>query len=448
MRKIFKKIHLWLSIPFGLIITITCLTGAILVFEPEIMGMTKKDLYYVKQVQDNPLSMKLLMDNVSKEIPDSIEITGVTVFANPAKAYQVSLSKPRRASVYVDQYSGEITGHYKRSEFFIFVFKLHRWLLDSAKPDGGIFWGKIIVGTSTLIFVFVLLTGLFVWIPKTRKALRSRLSIATNKGWKRYWYDLHVSAGFYAFLLLLVMALTGLTWSFQWYRKGFYQLFGAEVAAPAPMPQQPQEKTIDMAAHSQKKNTPELDSIKSMNAKSEENVPNKSLKKESNTNVRNDNERKSPLGENHDRPSGENHEQRGERKDKSESFLIYSNWGKVYDQLLIQNPDFDKISVTTRGASVSKKQWGNQRAADSYKFNPRNGEITEVELYADSNKASKLRGWILALHIGNWGGLLSKILTFIAAIIGASLPLTGYYLWIKRLRRKRKDKPTYFRDNH
>ena len=37
MKKFFAKIHLWLSIPFGIIIAIVCLTGTILVFEAEIL---------------------------------------------------------------------------------------------------------------------------------------------------------------------------------------------------------------------------------------------------------------------------------------------------------------------------------------------------------------------------------------------------------------------------
>ena len=45
MRKFFAKVHLWLSIPFGIIIAIVCLTGAILVFETEILelGYNKYD---------------------------------------------------------------------------------------------------------------------------------------------------------------------------------------------------------------------------------------------------------------------------------------------------------------------------------------------------------------------------------------------------------------------
>ena len=51
----------------------------------------------------------------------------------------------------------------------------HRWLLDSMKPDGGIFLGKMIVGTATLMFVFVLISGIVIWWPRTKKALKLSL---------------------------------------------------------------------------------------------------------------------------------------------------------------------------------------------------------------------------------------------------------------------------------
>ena len=49
-----------------------------------------------------------------------------------------------------------------------------------------------------------------------------------GKGWRRFWYDLHVAGGMYTLIFLLAMALTGLTWSFSWYRTGFYKVFGVE----------------------------------------------------------------------------------------------------------------------------------------------------------------------------------------------------------------------------
>ena len=50
--------------------------------------------------------------------------------------------------------------------------------------------------------------------------------MTADKGRRRFWHDMHVSVGFYATLLLLVMALTGLTWSFGWCREAASWLLG------------------------------------------------------------------------------------------------------------------------------------------------------------------------------------------------------------------------------
>lgn len=375
MRKIFRNIHLWLSVPFGILITLICFSGAALVFEKEVMELCHRELYFVKKVEAAPLPMEQLMTKVAATLPDSISVTGVNISSDPERAYQVTLSKPRRASMYVDQYTGEIIGKYERASFFNFMFRMHRWLLDSMKQDGGIFWGKMIVGTSTLMFVFVLISGVVVWWPRTRKALKNSLKIVANKGWRRFWYDLHVAGGMYALVFLLAMALTGLTWSFQWYRTGFYKTFGVEV--------QPSMGHGNAAAN--------------VTAKG------------------------------------------GKWKGSPESrkHSPYTNWQQVYEQLAEANPDYKLISVSDGSASVALPRFGNQRGTDRYKFDPRNGEITETTLYKDLDNSGKIRGWIYSVHVGSWGGMLTRILTFIAALVGASLPLTGYYLWIRRLMKRK-----------
>lgn len=387
MRKIFRNIHLWLSVPFGILITLICFSGAALVFEKEVMELCHRELYFVKKVEAAPLPMEQLMTKVAATLPDSVSVTGVNISSDPERACQVTLSKPRRASMYVDQYTGEITGKYERAPFFNFMFRMHRWLLDSMKQDGGIFWGKMIVGTSTLMFVFVLISGVVVWWPRTRKALKNSLKIVANKGWRRFWYDLHVAGGMYALVFLLAMALTGLTWSFQWYRTGFYKTFGVEV--------QPSMGHGNAAANSTAKG-----------------------------------------GKREGKPEGR--EGRGAHR-----YSPYTNWQQVYEQLAEANPDYKQISVSDGSASVAVPRFGNQRGTDRYKFNPRNGEITETTLYKDLDNSGKIRGWIYSVHVGSWGGMLTRILTFVAALIGASLPLTGYYLWIRKKIKRRPASPKF-----
>lgn len=399
MRKIFRNIHLWLSVPFGILITLICFSGAALVFEKEVMELCHRELYFVKKVEAAPLPMEQLMTKVAATLPDSVSVTGVNISSDSERAYQVTLSKPRRASMYVDQYTGEIMGKYERAPFFNFMFRMHRWLLDSMKQDGGIFWGKMIVGTSTLMFVFVLISGVVVWWPRTRKALKNSLKIVANKGWRRFWYDLHVAGGMYALVFLLAMALTGLTWSFQWYRTGFYKTFGVEV--------QPSMGHGNAAANATAKG-----------GKREESPEGRS--------GRSGNRGEKPEGR------GEHSESREGRKRSP-----YTNWQQVYEQLAEANPDYKLISVSDGSASVALPRFGNQRGTDRYKFNPRNGEITETTLYKDLDNSGKIRGWIYSVHVGSWGGMLTRILTFIAALVGASLPLTGYYLWIRRLMKRK-----------
>lgn len=385
MRKLFRQIHLWLSVPFGLIIALICFSGAMLVFENEVNELTRPELYRVTKSDAEPLSIEQLLEKVAATLPDSVSVTGVTISSDPQRPYQVSLSKPRRTSMIVDQYTGEIKGKSGRTGFFMTMFRLHRWLLDSMNPGNeGVFWGKMIVGVSTLLFVFVLISGIVVWWPRTRKALKNSLKISATKGWRRFWYDLHVAGGMYALVFLLVMALTGLTWSFPWYRTAFYTVFGVEMKQNAAHGQVATQEKKDGAEHPERK--------------------------------------------------------RGGRREKGS---LYANWQKVYDQLSHQNPEYKQISISAGAGSgatvsVSFNRFGNQRASDRYSFNPHSGEITETSLYQHQDKSGKIRGWIYSVHVGNWGGMLTRILSFIAALIGTALPLTGYYLWIKKLVNKRR----------
>ncbi len=63
MKKIFAKIHLWLSLPLGIVLTVVCLSGAVLVFEGEITRALHPELYRVAAPADaRPLRPSQLAD--------------------------------------------------------------------------------------------------------------------------------------------------------------------------------------------------------------------------------------------------------------------------------------------------------------------------------------------------------------------------------------------------
>ena len=338
MKHIFRKIHLWLSVPFGIVMTLICFSGAMLVFEKEITGVADGRLCKVGRMGGEPLPLGVLAAKVGASLPPGVSVTGITVGGDPGDAYRVSLSKPRRAYVFVDQYTGEIKGRRERPAFFSFMFSLHRWLLDKGRPEGRPAYGKIVVGVSTMMFALALLSGVAVWWPKSRRGLRNGLKITVGKGRFRLWRSLHAAGGMYAVVLLLAMALTGLTWSFPWYSKAFYAVLGLDAPARGGGGAQ---RAGDGAA---------------------------------------------------------------------------------------------SITVGYGTASVSSAKFGNTRAADRYTFDPSTGRLTSAVKYADAAPQGKVRGWIYSVHTGTFGGLLTRILWFLAALFGATLPLTGYYLWLVRRR--------------
>jgi len=110
----------------------------------------------------------------------------------------------------------------------------------------------------------------------------------------------------------------------------------------------------------------------------------------------------------------------------------------VVSELQVRYSSYASISLTAGKAQVNKP--GNMRSSDTAAFDARTGEITSVTAYDDIPRAQKMKGWFYAFHTGSWGGMTTKALYFLAAFIGGILPLSGYYLWLKKKRRPSRKK--------
>jgi uncharacterized iron-regulated membrane protein len=83
--------------------------------------------------------------------------------------------------------------------------------------------GRIVVGTSVLIFVVLMITGIILWWPKRKTDRKRSFTIKWGARWRRVNYDLHNVLGFYSTAIALVLAVTGLSMSFEWVREGIYK---------------------------------------------------------------------------------------------------------------------------------------------------------------------------------------------------------------------------------
>jgi uncharacterized iron-regulated membrane protein len=250
MKVFFRRIHLYLSFAAGLVILIACLTGAILVFEKDLQMGLNKSRYYVKNAGEKQ-SLTQLVSHVRDSFP-GYRINAIRVYKDAERSAEILVSAPVKKeskapespgakpappprqpgfTIFTDPYSGQILQKYSYQEtFFYQVFALHRWLLGG---QNGI--GKLIVGIATFLFLFILLTGLILWWPKTKKIMMQRLKIKTSASWKRLNHDLHIVLGFYSAIFLFIFAFTGLAWSFEWFNKGIYTVTNSPMqAAPPP----------------------------------------------------------------------------------------------------------------------------------------------------------------------------------------------------------------------
>ncbi len=222
MRQFFKQLHSLPALILGIPIALICFTGGILVFEKQITQWQNPALYHIENPAAQALPMATLLQNASAHMPKGKKISTVTI-GDAHTPYMVSVQGVKKRWS-INQYTGEMLGEQKRSAFFSTIIYLHRFFLDTPEKKGQMTAGKMFIGISTIAMVIILLSSLRLWWPKTVNGLKNRLSICTSKGWKRFLYDAHVAGGFYVIILLLLMCLTGLVWSFTWYREALYAL--------------------------------------------------------------------------------------------------------------------------------------------------------------------------------------------------------------------------------
>lgn len=235
MKIFFRRIHLYLSLAAGLVIFICCATGALLVFEKDMQTAFNKSRYYVTPAAQK-LPLEQLMTYAQQHLLNT-NINSVKVYTDNTRSAEISMSikekkkdaPPQNVTAYINPYTGQVLDIYSyRETFFYQVFALHRWLLGGSKS-----MGKYIVGVATFIFLFILITGIILWWPKTQRILVQRLKIKSNAGWKRLNHDLHIVLGFYSAIILFIFAFTGLAWSFEWFNKGIYKVTNSPLKAPA-----------------------------------------------------------------------------------------------------------------------------------------------------------------------------------------------------------------------
>lgn len=380
VKKLAYKLHLWLGLVSGLIVFIVCITGAIWALSINgWIGNSDSTKYSIEPVQQQQMQTpSTLIEKAQMSLNDR-QPNSITYYKK----------EPAKISAYgdgyyfvllVDPYTGNVIDKidYNKEDnlfnFWSFINRGHRslWLPWNI--------GRPIVNYGTLIFALTLISGIIIWMPKSRKGFRNKIWFkwkSTTK-LKKKLFDFHSILGIYSAIVLVVIALTGIVWGIGWWSKGLYKITSGGKELPA-----------WQVAKSNTLNANSSTAISSVDKLFKNTI---------------------------------------KELDKSYS---------VQYSIPRENKIDEAINLTI---NHDKNVYYN---TDRYSFD--RYTLKEIKLtgpfngkYSEADFGDKLRRMNYDIHIGAVLGQPGRIIVFLAALFGASLPVTGYYIYFKKRKKRRK----------
>lgn len=234
--------------------------------------------------------------------------------------------------------------------------------------------GHEVVRWTTVAFFIIIVSGLVMWWPRNKRAAKQGFVIKLNASPKRLNYDLHRVLGFYASWAILLTVFTGLLFAFESFADVTYKLTGSKKSVVQKKP-------------------PISDT----------------------TLLSND--------------DGLNKVWAAVSKDLNQRYaaMLFVLPDKKSDAILLRaNPECKTLYKTDF-------RYFDRNSAKEINGNYVWGNYADATTLADNIKRMNYD-----IHTGAAWGLPGRIALFFAALIVASLPVTGFYFWWGKQKKKRK----------
>ncbi|MCK8639391.1 sulfite reductase flavoprotein subunit alpha [Acinetobacter schindleri] len=401
-KKTFFQIHWFLGITAGLVLSIMGVTGAIYSYEQQILKWINTDSYTVQAQSGPKLSPAELYQHFKQQNPE-MQINSVSLDASPTGSSTVNIAKEgarRGYNMMVNPYTAEVLPEIKGREFFQFIQQLHRYLTMGPV-------GKQITGACALMLIFFVLSGLYLRWPK-RHSMKQWLAVKPQLKGRNFIWDLHAVVGTWVVIFYLILACTGLYWSYDWWRNGMFKVLGVE--RPQPEMQQGQG---GRGGAEQGRSAGES--------------------------------RGEGAGESGPRSEGQR-ENRGEGREKGvDDTLLLTALNKSWAGF--QNEFNDKYSTVT--FNIPKKADGelklsftdvevqHERARNNATYNYQDAAFTSVEMYEDKKLNEKIMSSMLPVHRGSFFGPIYQFFAMVTSLLMPLFFVTGWMLYLKRRKQKK-----------
>jgi uncharacterized iron-regulated membrane protein len=223
-RKLLFWLHLAAGITTGAIILVMAATGTLLTYQRQIT--TWADLRGIGNVPRSgaaPLPVADLLARVSA-VRTGTQATSIT-WRETGGPVEVVLGRTGR--VFVDPWNGRVVGEGSAGvrKFFQRVVEWHRWLGQSGANREG---AARITAIANLAFLVLITTGAFLWWPRnwSMRAVRNLTFFRRGLSAKAREFNWHHVIGFWIFLPLFLVVLSGVVISYGWAGDMVYRLVG------------------------------------------------------------------------------------------------------------------------------------------------------------------------------------------------------------------------------
>lgn len=381
MRNKIKKLHRWLGLSSGLIVFIVSITGCLYVFKDEIQNSLRKDKIFHQETaiqHKTILPLRELEKKVQQQVPEKYPLHWVEIPMDKSRSYKFHYyeTNPKgwnyfqELVIYKTVYVNPFTGKVLGVEDEKHgFFNIVKFIHWSLLLNSE--WGTYVVGIPVLIFVILLISGIILWWPKNKNARKQRFSFQwkNGKSWKRKNYDVHSILGFYASFVALIISVTGLYYAFFVVQAAIYFLFSGGST------QLPNFDHFHTKAPIEMRTASTLDTIA----------------------------------------------QKVEQLHPT-AFAYTIDLG---------HPHLDDHEHAN--FSIYVKQLGHSYHINhALIFDENSGQLLHQHKHSDKNLGEKAISANYDTHVGSIFGLPTKILAFLASLICASLPITGFMIWYGR----------------
>jgi len=219
IRRALFQLHLWLGVALGLYLCVVSLTGAALLFRIDLQRLDHPNLLTPSSPEIR-VDIATIRGMIAVAYPRG-EVIGVDAPTTARPVYLAYVTDHEGFhTVLADPATGEVLGELPDHSVVATLQSLHFNLLSGTT-------GERVNGAGALCLVLLAITGTIIWWPG-RKRWRRALAVRWSGNPERRLWELHSATGMWAATLMLLWAVTALSFTFP-------QQFRAVVNAISPL---------------------------------------------------------------------------------------------------------------------------------------------------------------------------------------------------------------------